>query len=267
LQAVTTLSLLEDIEQDTQLRDRLEWQYPHMAASALAAKTSVTEMKRLHEDVIEDAIPMEDPLQTEARAAAQYTIAPSASYTFRMRRPAFMEEKSLTAAEKGSVNHLLMQHVTLTEAADEAKLKLTLESMIERRLLTAKQSEAIDLTAVAAFFRSELGQRLLGSHWVRREVPFSCMFPASRVYPESDDSLAAEPILIQGVIDCLFEDAEGVVLLDYKTDRIINTQWKEAAERHRFQLELYAEAIESVLGRKVNECYVFFFDGGQSVLL
>lgn len=268
LQAVTTLSLLDDVERDKQLRDRLEWQYPHMAASALAAKTSVTEMKRLHAEVNEDAVPMEEaPHQTEAEAAAQSAAAPSGSYTFRLRRPAFMEEKSLTAAEKGSVNHLLMQHVLLTEAADEAKLKQTLDSMIERRLLTVKQSEVIDLPAVAAFFKSELGQRLLGSDWVRREVPFSCMFPASRVYPESDDSLAAEPILIQGVIDCLFEDAEGVVLLDYKTDRIINKQWKEAAERHRFQLELYAEAIESVLGRKVNECHVFFFDGGQSVLL
>ncbi len=139
--------------------------------------------------------------------------------------------------------------------------------MIERRLLTAKQSEAIDLPAVAAFFTSQLGQRLLSAGWVRREVPFSCMFPASRVYPGSDESLSQEPIFIQGVIDCLFEDSAGVVLLDYKTDRIYKQQWAEAAERHRFQLELYAEAIESVLGRKVGECHVFFFDGGQAVQL
>nr|MBC9198513.1 helicase-exonuclease AddAB subunit AddA [Paenibacillus sp. PL91] len=267
LQAITSLSLLEQIEEDEQLRSRLEWQYPHHAAARLAAKTSVTEMKRLHAEVMEDAVPLEEPMNKEFADQEDPIAALAANYTMRLRRPAFMEEKSLTAAEKGSVNHLLMQHVSLTEPADEAMLKHTLDSMIERRLLTAKQSEAIDLPAVAAFFKSGLGQRLLSSEWVRREVPFSCMFPASRVYPDSGEALMQEPILIQGVIDCLFEDEQGVVLLDYKTDRINKQQWAEAAERHRFQLELYAEAIESVLGRKVDECHVFFFDGGQSVEL
>lgn len=269
LQAVATLSLLEDIEEDNELRTRLEWQYPHQEAAVLAAKTSVTEMKRLYSDIMEDAVPLEDPSGVNRDAAGKEAApeASEASYTFRMRRPAFMEEKSLTAAEKGSVNHLLMQHVPLDGSADETTLKLTLDSMIERRLLTAKQSEAIDLPAVAAFFQSGLGRRLMAAGWVRREVPFSCMFPASRVYPKSEGLLAMESILIQGVIDCLFEDAAGVVLLDYKTDRIYKQQWEQAAERHRFQLELYAEAIESVLGRKVDECHVFFFDGGQSVQL
>ncbi|WP_420799840.1 helicase-exonuclease AddAB subunit AddA [Paenibacillus paridis] len=266
LQAVTTLSLLDGVEEDAQLRERLSWAYPHQAAARLAAKTSVTEMKRLHSEVLEDAVPLEEQWASKPVENGAPTI-PAESYTFRLRRPAFMEEKSLTAAEKGSVNHLLMQHVPLSEPTSLQRLKETLDSMIERRMLTRMQSEAINLPAVAAFFDSELGQRLLQAGWVRREVPFSSMFPASRVYPDAEDSLTKEPILIQGVIDCLFEDDAGVVLLDYKTDRIHNGQWTEGAERHRFQLELYAEAIESVLGRKVDECHVFFFDGGQSVQL
>ncbi|WP_175598156.1 helicase-exonuclease AddAB subunit AddA [Paenibacillus luteus] len=266
LQAVTTLSLLDGVEEDGQLRERLSWQYPHQAAARLAAKTSVTEMKRLHSEVLEDAVPLEDQWASEPMENGVATI-PTASYTLRLRRPAFMEEKSLTAAEKGSVNHLLMQHVPLSEPASVQNLKETLDGMIELRLLTRIQSEAINLPAVAAFFDSDLGQRLLQAGWVRREVPFSSMFPASRVYPDAEESLTKEPILIQGVIDCLFEDDAGVVLLDYKTDRIHNQKWTEGAERHRFQLELYAEAIESVLGRKVDECHVFFFDGGQSVQL
>ncbi|WP_138753335.1 helicase-exonuclease AddAB subunit AddA [Paenibacillus sinopodophylli] len=269
LQAVTSLSLLEDVETDKELRSRLEWYYPHQEAAMLAAKTSVTEMKRLNVEPLEDAVPLTDPFVAGQEPPLQSHAAASTEFanTFRLRRPSFMEEKSLTAAEKGSVNHLLMQHVSLSVSADEAMLKVTLDSLIERRIMTSKQSEAIDLTAVAAFFDSELGQRLTKASWVRREVPFSCMFPASRVYPKTDERLAGESILIQGVIDCLFEDERGIVLLDYKTDRIMNKQWTEASERHRFQLELYAEAIEAVLGRKVDECFVFFFDGGQSVQL
>lgn len=269
LQAVTSLSLLDDVEADEQLRTRLEWYYPHKAAAAIAAKTSVTEMKRLHAVVIEDAFSMDEPPleETVIDPTNADVNATSENFTFRLRRPAFMEEVSLTAAEKGSVNHLLMQHVPLTFAIDEAMLNQTVANMIGTKMLTFKQSEAINVPAVAAFFQSELGQRLLRSDWIRREVPFSCMFKASRVYPDADETLATEPILIQGVIDCLFEDEKGVVLLDYKTDRIFMQEWSTAAERHRFQLELYAEAIESILGRKVNECHVFFFDGGQSVQL
>ncbi|CAM4309725.1 helicase-exonuclease AddAB subunit AddA [Paenibacillus alkaliterrae] len=269
LQAVTSLSLLENTEQDEELRTRLEWQYRYHTAASLAAKTSVTEMKRLHAEPPEDAIPLEELRgQKEPGLYKTGQTEPSpCGYTFRLRRPAFMEEVSLTPAEKGSVNHLLMQHVSLAEAPDEEKLKQTIDRMIERRILTVKQSQVIDLGAVAAFFRSELGQRMLSADWVRREVPFSCMFPANRVYPQSDVTLAAEPILIQGVIDCLFEDKKGIVLLDYKTDRIMMNQWEAAAERHRFQLELYAEAVESVLKRKIDESHVFFFDGGQSVQL
>ncbi|GKU79725.1 ATP-dependent helicase/nuclease subunit A [Paenibacillus sp. L3-i20] len=261
LQAITSLALLEDVEEDVELRKRLGWQYPHKAAQDLAAKTSVTEMKRLH-SVLQE--PDEEQLEQLTEVIDQ---SMQQNFTLRLRRPSFMEEKSLTAAEKGSVNHLLMQHVPLSGIINENSLNKTLAGMIDRRLLTSRQSEAIDLRSVAAFYDSELGQRLQKASWVRREVPFSCMFPASRVYGTADVQVKDESILIQGVIDCLFQDEQGVVLLDYKTDRVNKKDWVQAAERHRFQLELYAEAIEAVLGRKVEERYVFFFDGAQNVKL
>ncbi|MBH5318141.1 helicase-exonuclease AddAB subunit AddA [Paenibacillus sp. GSMTC-2017] len=261
LAAVTTLALLNDVEEDVEMRKRLSWQYPHKSAQLIAAKTSVTEMKRLHSVLEEETV--ETPLFTTEIKDKESTQ----NYTLRLRRPAFMEEKSLTAAEKGSVNHLLMQHVPLSGSPDKDTLEETLAGMIDKRLLTKHQSEAIDLNAVAAFFNSDVGRRLLGASWVRREVPFSCMFPASRVYGAQDELLEDEPILIQGVIDCLFRDEQGVVLLDYKTDRVSRGEWDQAAERHRFQLDLYAEAIEMVLGQKVNERILFFFDGAQNVKL
>ncbi|WP_341869777.1 PD-(D/E)XK nuclease family protein [Paenibacillus protaetiae] len=211
--------------------------------------------------------PPSDESQTDQNAAKQRKPALGGSYTFRLRRPQFMEENSLTAAEKGTVSHLMMQHIPLEGEINAGKLQERLAGMIERRLLTERQAEALDLPAIAAFFDSPLGRRLLQADRVQREVPFSCMFPASRVYPGAPAPSADEPILIQGVIDCLFEDKDGVVLLDYKTDRIYMKQWEQAAEKHRFQLELYAEAIGQIRGKPVDECHVFFFDGGQSVRL
>ncbi|MNZ69574.1 ATP-dependent helicase/nuclease subunit A [compost metagenome] len=204
-----------------------------------------------------------EKMSAQAEAEAESAV----NYSFRLRRPAFMENISMSAAEKGTVSHLLMQHVPLGTAVDEEVLKRTLDDMVNRQILTNKQALAIDVSSAAAFFGSELGQRLQSAKWVRREVPFSSRVPANRVYPNADASLSEEPILIQGVIDCLFEDQRGIVLVDYKTDRIYKKNWTSAADRHRFQLLLYAEAIESILHRKVDECHVFFFDGGQSVEL
>lgn len=272
MEAIQSLALIEDVPADNELRTRLEWSYPHQSAQGIAAKTSVTEMKRLHAEPLEDAEMLEavqeaSIIQEAEQAASAGQSGGSGSYTLRLRRPAFMEEKSLSAAEKGSVHHLLMQHLPLSGEVDKAAIETSLDSMVAKRLLTAKQAEVIDPATILAFYESELGRRLVRADWVRREVPFSCMFPASRVYGKRDSGLDDEPILIQGVIDCLFEDSSGITLLDYKTDRVYMKDWERAAERHRFQLELYAEAIEAVLNRQVDEKYVYFFDGSAVVKL
>ncbi|MUT66665.1 helicase-exonuclease AddAB subunit AddA [Paenibacillus sp. NEAU-GSW1] len=291
LQGVLALAQLEEVDSDAELRSRLEWTYSYASASRIPAKTSVTEMKRLHAEAFQmddaakaaftdEAADGETSSSTQSGENAVQlalfdmpdTVQPSAAAkssagNFRLRRPRFMEEQKLTAAEKGTVSHLLMQHIPLDGGEiDESRIANTLAAMKERKLLTERQSETIDQAAAASFFKSGIGRRLLAASWVQREVPFSSMVPAGRVYPEAIEALD-EPILIQGVIDCLFEDENGIVLLDYKTDRIYMKQWEKAAERHRFQLELYAEAIEAVLKRPIAECHVFFFDGGQSVRL
>ncbi len=266
LQAIVSLAVLDDAEPNAALGERLSWTYPYAAAAETAAKTSVTEMKRLAAEPQDDAA---EPFAAAGRLADRTSTASEwpAKGTFRLRRPAFMEEKTLTPAEKGSVSHLLMQHLPLDRPMDEAAVRAVLDDMTARKLLTPFQAASADAGAAAAFYNSELGLRLLRASWVRREVPFSSMFPAGRIYPEAAAQLDGEGVLIQGVIDCLFQDERGLVLLDYKTDRIYMQQWEQAAERHRFQIELYAEAVESALGRKVDERYVYFFDGAQAVKL
>jgi len=243
-----------------EIEKRLSWQYPHAAASGIAAKTNVTEMKRL---------PAAEPDDGAEQAQERFgTGAVGEASAFRLRRPRFLEERSLTPAERGTAAHLVMQHVPAAGPHGEEDILVLVRSMVERRLLTPAQAEAVDPAAIAAFFAGELGRRLAAARRVMREVPFSRMLPAGRIRPDAadDPSAAGEPVLIQGVIDCLFEDGEGrLVLVDYKTDRIWNGDAEAAAERHRFQLELYAESIGEILGRKVDEAHVFFFDAAKAV--
>jgi ATP-dependent helicase/nuclease subunit A len=68
-----------------------------------------------------------------------------------------------------------------------------------------------------------------------------------------------ETILVQGVVDCLVDEGDGLLLLDYKSDRIPADQPGLAADRYRGQLNLYARAVESILRRKVKEKYIYLF--------
>jgi ATP-dependent exoDNAse (exonuclease V) beta subunit (contains helicase and exonuclease domains) len=62
---------------------------------------------------------------------------------------------------------------------------------------------------------------------------------------------AEEPVLLQGVADCVLEEADGLVLIDYKTDRVKTGE--ELAGRYAEQLGFYAEALEKTFGKPVRE--------------
>ncbi|GFN30328.1 helicase-exonuclease AddAB subunit AddA [Paenibacillus xylaniclasticus] len=269
LAAVQELAVMEPTEASEEVDRLLSWDYSYPSASLIPAKTSVTEMKRLHAEAAE----VEESVQLSELAAlspgqGQGEEKQRSSFTFRLRRPRFMEENKLTPAERGTVSHLLMQHIPLDRPVTLAVVQETIDALIERRIMTPKQAEAISATTVHQFFDSPIGRRLLAADWVRRELPFSCAFPASRIYgAQVAEAIVDEPILIQGVVDCLFRDEAGIVLLDYKTDQVYSGQYEQAAERHRFQLDVYAEALELSLGEPVRECFVHFLNGGVTVQL
>ena len=109
---------------------------------------------------------------------------------------------------------------------------------------------------IAAFFASNIGQRLLAAQEFYRELPFSRLIDAQKFFNVN------EKIFIQGIIDLLFKDAAGRwVLLDYKTDR----DAPDIAERYRVQIELYTQAIEALLKISVAEKYLYLLGGARLI--
>lgn len=263
--------------------EALSWTDPHAAATRLAAKTSITALKRQMADAGRETAAaglsqigetgggavIEEPWDEDSRFAAggEEELPDTALLTYRLRRPKFLSAKKLTPAERGTAVHLVMQHLPLVPGTDASKVEELLDRLVERRILTTEQRRAVQAESIAAFCRSPLFERMCRASKTWREVPFSYGLPARSVYPGLDAGETDEPVLIQGVIDCLFPEEDGLVLVDYKTDRVLGDAWEAAAEKHRFQIERYAEAIGGILGRKVKEGYVYFVDGGRSVRL
>ena len=75
-------------------------------------------------------------------------------------------------------------------------------------------------------------------------------------------------MLLQGVVDCWFEEADGAVtVVDFKTDRVTRESVRARAEEYRPQLDAYTRALAAVTGRTVAHRALWFFTVGEAVEL
>ncbi|WP_071393857.1 helicase-exonuclease AddAB subunit AddA [Bacillus tuaregi] len=239
-----------------EIEARLSWQYPYISASSHRSKQSVSEIKRQKDSSDETS-------GTELLRRFKKPL---------MNRPRFMQEKALSPAEIGTAMHMVMQHVDFTTPIDQTAIKQLVQAMVSKELLTEEQMSVIDPSLISSFFETSLGKRMISAKVLKREVPFSLSLPAVEAYEDwtGDD----EPVLVQGIIDCLFEDEGGLVLLDYKTDGISDRYkggFDEARpileKRYRVQIDLYTKAVEQIYKRPIKERYLFFFDGAHLLKL
>lgn len=224
--------------------DILHWEYGCAAAVSKPAKLAVSEIKRRLELVeTEEAKPLFELPAVHAR-------------------PRFLQAATgMTPVEYGIMIHTVMQHINLTGELSAAAIADQANSLELRQILLPGQAAAVDSQLIADFFASGLGERLSKSCQVWREMPFSLMLPAEKFFAELTG--CGEQIFVQGVIDCLFAEEDGLVLLDYKTDRAASAD--ELAAKYAVQLSMYALAVERILGKPVKEQYLYSFTLGRAI--
>ena len=89
---------------------------------------------------------------------------------------------------------------------------------------------------------------------------------ASPAASSSPAAAAGEEILLQGVVDCCFETADGLTVVDFKTDRVFSAlEVRQRAEHYRPQLEAYSRALERVLEKKVVRRALYFLAAGETM--
>ena len=212
--------------------------YPYEAAARLPSKLTATQLKgRL--------------LDREAAEAAEVRMPPTPVW----RTPEFLQTAPLQGREKGNATHLFMQFARYEACTDEAALAAELRRLTDERFLTPRQAEAVDQGAILRLFASPFGRRILSADKLRREFKFSILADASDFFPD----VPGEQILLQGVVDCFWEEPEGLVILDFKTDRIHGDLTGKAA-RYAPQLQAYAAALARIFARPVKETWLYFFD-------
>lgn len=232
------------------IKEQLSYQYPHPDAIHLVTKYSVSELK--HRAMRELAAKEEEDV------TPKFLEEVSTPYV-----PAFMEGKAEVnqGALRGTAMHRLMECYDFTKMPDRSdefaeNIKKQLTGLVQMGKVSEDMQKLIRIPSVELFLKSQLAPRMKAAAMrddLFREKPFVM----------GNHEMEEEMVLIQGIIDVFWVEEDGIVLLDYKTDRVDSAT--RLRDMYKEQLDLYAEALERIFRLPVKEKYLYSFRLNQAI--
>ncbi|NLB38923.1 MAG: UvrD-helicase domain-containing protein, partial [Clostridiales bacterium] len=163
-----------------------------------------------------------------------------------MALPVLGQKKRMTGAERGIAAHKALSGLSLDalrgktgEALVDA-VREGLDVLAGKDILTPEERGAADARAIAGFFESSLGVRVLSADRVEREWSFTLKTEGN--------------FLLQGVIDCCLAEDNAWVLMDYKTDP---DDRDGIMDKYRDQMRWYMRAMREITGLPVKDAYLY----------
>ena len=213
------------------------WQYPWQEETTMNVRFSVSEIKKQGE-APEDTETV--PLMKGEKAGAQRGTAMHAF---------------LAAAEFGKLQ-------TAEQVAGQ------IGQLVQAQRLSEEDAALLQREELLKFGQSELCRRMQKTKELYREQPFILSLTLQELDALCPGWLPMEAadgnarVMIQGIIDCYFEEEEAWVLLDYKTDRSMDAERRGQYSR---QLRLYQTALERITGRPVKERLLYWTRTGEEI--
>ena len=149
---------------------------------------------------------------------------------------------SSQGAAWGTVIHLLLE--TAMQQPDVPLDSLAYTALEQQDLDVAMVNDA--LVVVQAVLKSDIWQRAQASEKRLVEVPFEHCLAAG-------DSETGLPTLVRGVIDLMFREPDGWVIVDYKTDSVTADSVGNLVDHYRGQVNGYADTWQLLTGEQVKE--------------
>lgn len=174
--------------------------------------------------------------------------------------PAFIGGKAYNAAAAaGTAMHTFVQFCDYAICAKKG-CAYEAERLLREQFITCEQYEMLDMKKLDRFFSSSLYEKIRSSAHVHREMRFNILVDGDKL----SEKAAGEKILIQGVIDCFFENPDGTyTVVDFKTDRVNSPDI--LVQRHSTQLKFYAYAVSDMTGKRVKETIIYSFSLSREV--
>ncbi len=241
-----------ETEMHQQLKEQLSYTYPFNLEQTRKMKFTVSELKKQSylEETLQD--------QNGELLYQEPEIVPLL--------PEFLgEEKKMDGGFRGTAYHKLLELLDFTKDYDRESLEAKMRQYVKSGMFSKEMRDCIQPKDILKFLQSNIAKRMKQASCrkqLKKEQPFVLGVDMKEVYPEDSTN---ETALIQGIIDVYFEEDDGLVLLDYKTDFVNSPE--ELKEKYHGQLTYYAKALETLLGKNVKQKIIYSFRLHKEILL
>lgn len=221
-----------DFDVADEIKENLSYSYPYSEILNIESKTSVS---------------------------AIANKAESDNYLF-TNKPAFLSSDGISPTGRGTAMHKVMQFFDFEKCDD---IDSEIERLYEWQFISEVEMNSLDRVALKNFFNSDIFKRIKNSPLVKKEMRFLTEVAATKINPNLDKIYENENVIIQGAVDICFVEDDGLVILDFKTDRVDDiTDLKDAYSE---QLSIYALACEKIFERQVKEKIIYSFKFSDTI--
>ncbi len=237
------------------LDEQLAFQYPYEKAVRMHRKVSVSDLKKA-------AMEEQDGFELFPQSAEQVGQEfgePAKEAAFESTPESGAALGGLVGSARGTAYHRFLECVQYG-GADIAYVRAEKARLLAAGKMRQEELDCIRDEDVAKFLQSPIGQRMARAE-ARGQLKRERQFVMGVSSTEAGLDLGTEEtLLIQGIMDACFLEADAWVLVDYKTDRVPYQGGEEILrERYRVQLDYYRRALEQMTGLPVRECWIYAF--------
>ena len=226
--SVSTSVSFEDVPESASqtINKRFNYIYPYSDLTRIPQKVTASELAHANSDKpLERVLPMPD----------------------------FLKEKKVTGAMRGTAMHTYLEHCDFNLARTD--IGKDIERIKSLGYLSDDQVTMLDLSKLEGFVNSNVVSLALSAQEVLREYRFTVNIPAKMVDETISSPFADTPVVLQGAVDLLIVDKDGIIIVDYKTDRVKNSD--DLLRMYSKQLNLYKEAVSQIFSKPVKSCLIY----------
>lgn len=239
----------EKTEEEEEWDKDFSYRYDHEESTHLYPKYAVSLLKKQAIEAVKEQEDKEGETGGESEGLSEAEKSGKNRQVYERNKE--KREKGLGAKIGDSFHHALALF-------DYTKGLEQLPAILEEEELALIHKEQLETflssTLGECFKKAYLEKRLFREKHFMRALPYHSLFPERA---EEDE------VLLQGIIDAFIVEDDGIILVDYKTDRV--REGEELRERYQKQIMLYSDALEAILGKKVKRRVLYSFYLGEEV--
>jgi ATP-dependent helicase/nuclease subunit A len=236
-----------------EIKTRFNYTYPYLNETGLKIKMTVSELKKLGQ--------FQDEEQSvnlyQEKELIPHEIVPTVPNFIRQSEP------ETSGTDRGTLYHKVLELLDLTNVNSREDVPKEMERMMRENRINQEDAKKLKQDYIYAFSQSDVADRMRKAQIKNRlykEKQFVMGIKASEVL---QGSVSEELILIQGIIDVFFEEEDGLVLLDYKSDLVDSED--VLVKRYKVQLDYYRKALEQMLKKRVKEMIIYSLPLGKEI--